>query len=543
MTADAAGPARNTPIQAPPIQSTEAAYRRLVDLISDVLEGRGGLDRLSMMMGDVPAIFEAMGAAGFADEGVMLVLDPAGRVLSRNAAAARRLALEVGDELGAVVLTPGSHAAFLETVRRTGEAGALFVADMRERTLLLAGMAPERGGDILLVECRRGQDTALEARLTAVFGLIPSELRVLFALMDGRDIEAIAAETGRKPATIRQLVKAVLAKMGVHSQTQAVALAYSLMLTAERLSDSGPRLHAPSAAALLEPTADGPVPVHRFGRPGGFPVLLLHGALFGIAAQPDIRHAAHTLGLDVIAPVRPGYGAAPLAPGADPLKLAAARIDAILDRQGITRAVVVAHDIGTRFAIDFALRRPDRVAGIVAAPATPPMRGWAQTSDMPLRHRVNAWASQKMPALMDKIVGLGITQVARKGVDLIPGLVFSDCDFDRDLWSDPRFAPSLQESFALVSGQKGLGFRHDMRLTNEDWSDLAPRVTCEVLLLHGERSQTVSRQAVSELAGLLPAGRFQPVGDAGHTLPLSHGDMVFRQALLLAGRAGLSERL
>ena len=63
MTADAAGPARNTPIQAPPIQSTEAAYRRLVDLISDVLEGRGGLDRLSMMMGDVPAIFEAMGAA------------------------------------------------------------------------------------------------------------------------------------------------------------------------------------------------------------------------------------------------------------------------------------------------------------------------------------------------------------------------------------------------------------------------------------------------------------------------------------------------
>ena len=55
--------------------------------------------------------------------------------------------------------------------------------------------------------------------------LTPRELEVLRLLGDGRDPRGIAKELGVSLNTCRGYVKAVLAKLGVHSQLEAVVLA------------------------------------------------------------------------------------------------------------------------------------------------------------------------------------------------------------------------------------------------------------------------------------------------------------------------------
>ena len=53
------------------------------------------------------------------------------------------------------------------------------------------------------------------------------ELQTLAALMEGRSTSQIAAEFGISDTTVRTHVKSILAKLGVHSRLEAVAVARS----------------------------------------------------------------------------------------------------------------------------------------------------------------------------------------------------------------------------------------------------------------------------------------------------------------------------
>jgi DNA-binding CsgD family transcriptional regulator len=59
----------------------------------------------------------------------------------------------------------------------------------------------------------------------AVVGLTPREMQVLVLLASGLDTSAAAAEMGLSVHTVRGHVKSLLAKLGAHSQVQAVVTA------------------------------------------------------------------------------------------------------------------------------------------------------------------------------------------------------------------------------------------------------------------------------------------------------------------------------
>jgi pimeloyl-ACP methyl ester carboxylesterase/DNA-binding CsgD family transcriptional regulator len=390
-----------------------------------------------------------------------------------------------------------------------------------------------------LTEVQPGIDAGIRARLAESVGLIASEGQLLKGLMQGKPVQAIARDLGRTEGTVRQQLKSIMAKMGVNSQQQLISTAYALSLMYQHARPSASPVAVDLQGATLHKARYGVVGLHAFGPADGMPVLLLHGALFGIAALPGMREAAQTLGLRILAPERPGFGHTLLGDGEDPVRLATQQALDILDSLSLSRVVVLAHDIGTRFAARLALDAPGRVAAVIAAPATPPMQTWAQTADMPPRHRVNAWAAQHLPGLMDKIVALGLAQIARSGVEVIPRIVFDGCAFDQAILRRPDAGPVLQEAFHMAWAQRGAGFRADMRLTNENWLDEAHHITAPFLCLHGAESRTVSRNAVETLARTLPKGRFRLVEGAGHSLPVSHPALLLRAVLAAGQAAGL----
>ena len=108
--------------------------------------------------------------------------------------------------------------------------------------------------------------------------------------------------------------------------------------------------------------------VHRSGRPGGTPLVLLHGFF---ASHWEWRHLVAELGEehDVVAFDWPGYGESDR-PSADRFRYdAPAFLDVligVLDSLEIPRAILVGHSMGGGLALYAAARRPDRVARLVA---------------------------------------------------------------------------------------------------------------------------------------------------------------------------------
>ena len=520
-----------------PRSEIHAKYRALLGEIEATLHDPKGAAQLAGHLQDLPDLMQGLREAPQDSGRIEILVDRSGRIVSHNAAAAQRLGLQPGEHLGSIAMSPQAAQRFL-----TGPNGAgvpLLVADPAGGTIFLFGNAVENDGPLLLTEVQRGIDAGIRARLAEAVGLIASEGQLLKGLMQGKPVQAIARDLGRTEGTVRQQLKSIMAKMGVNSQQQLISTAYALSLMYQQNRPSTPTAAADIQGAKLHEGRHGVVGLHTFGPADGLPVFFLHGALFGIAALPGLRDAAQTLGLRILAPERPGYGHTALGEDGDPVGLAVRQAVDILDSLELRKVVVLAHDVGTRFAVRLALDAPGRVAAVIAAPATPPMQTWAQTSDMPTRHRVNAWAAQHLPGLMDKIVVLGLAQISRDGVEVIPRLVFDGCDFDQAVLRQPASGAVLQEAFHLAWAQRGVGFRADMRLTNEDWLEEARRITAPFLCMHGAESRTVRRKAVEKLAQTLQQGRFRLVEGAGHSLPVSHLTLILRAALAAGQAAGL----
>lgn len=459
-----------------------------------------------------------------ATQHVWLLVHPDGRMIDCSARAASLFGLEgLGDRLHSVADRLTRSSDMTEVVAARDLAG--------HPVILRATRMPD--GLTWQLEAAPGPITPdFRAAIVAFWHLTPAEADVAQALLLGQSSEQIAQETGRTIGTIRQVIKAVLSKLRVGSQAQAVARLASVALAhASTVEPAGlpVRRQHPSKG---DPA--GPLGFWRYGETGGRPLLFFHGALFGVAARPAVASEARLFGFDVIAPERPGYGETPLPSHADPVALSVTRAKAVLDAVGVTRVQIMAHDVGCVYAFAFARAYPERVSGLICAPATPPMMGWTQTSDMPPLHRVSAFAAQKAPGMMEVLVKLGLQRVAREGLSAIPRLVFADSDHDRAVMLHSDAYPILEQLYHNTVAQDGAGFVQDMFVTNRNWSEWLPAIRCPVSLMHGAKSRTVSEKALRTTRDRLPDATLTLIPDAGHTLPISHSALAMRQALWLA---------
>jgi pimeloyl-ACP methyl ester carboxylesterase/DNA-binding CsgD family transcriptional regulator len=453
-----------------------------------------------------------------------LLVHPDGRMIDCNASAAAVFGLDgLGDRLHGVG----------DRLSRSGTATQVVAAtDIHGHPVILrATRMPDR----LTWQLQGGASPAspdFGAAIVAFWHLTPAEAEIAQALLLGQSSERIASTTGRTIGTVRQVIKSILAKMQVGSQAQAVARLASVAFAYASMNE--PSQDVPARIQHLGPSdPSGPMAFWRYGETGGKPVLFFHGALFGIVGRPSVATEARLFGFDVIAPERPGYGETPLPRHADPVAMSVAHAMAILDAEGIDRVQLMAHDVGCVYAFAFARSHPERVTSIICAPATPPMMGWRQTADMPPLHRVSAFAAQKAPAMMEVLVKLGLQRIAREGLSAIPRLVFADSEHDRAVMLRPDAYPVLEQMYRNSSTQDAAGFVQDMFVTNRDWSDWLPAIRCPVLFLHGQKSRTVSENALRITCAKLPDARLVLVPDAGHTLPISHAEHIMRHALLL----------
>jgi len=166
----------------------------------------------------------------------------------------------------------------------------------------------------------------------------------------------------------------------------------------------------------------------------GPPVVLIHGASgnlrdmsFRLAPMLERRFT-------VIAPDRPGLGHSPaFAPGGESLREQVALMAAALERLGHARAYLLGQSYGGAVALQWALQRPEQVAGLVlvAAPSNPWEGGLAPLYRLnanpllgpPLRLLIAAAAPRAV--VMDSLAGIFAPQPVSPGYAEHVGLPLS----------------------------------------------------------------------------------------------------------------------
>ncbi len=486
---------------------------------------------LEQFRGYNSAILDALPLRNEVDQRGAIFLNDRGGVVDANDTALAQFDIIPGENLSKILATREE----LKSQLSANSASLIFLINRQNHPVVMVCVREQNDvNEWLLVEADHGWPTGFSKRLIDSYDLSKRECLVLKQLCSGAGASDIAHAFDRKIGTIRQQIKSILVKLEVNSQAQAVALITSILVTIVGLNRANVTTDPAMETETIK-TTSGNIGVCRFGLAGGNPVLFFHGALFGIASHFRDGEMAKIIGLDIIAPHRPGYGKTYIgAKRQEVLHLSTQNAIEALDYYKISQVVIFAHDIGCAHAFHFASQHPERVSGLVCGPTTPPMHNWEQTRQMPARHRVNAWAAQKLPQIMDGMISLGLAHIGNKGIDVIPEYVFADSDFDRQTWQSDHFSDSISKSFDLLQQQQGSGFRHDMHLTNEDWSEIAAKATCPVTLFHGAKSRTVSQESVVGFAKLLNTAHVKMLEDGGHTIALTHGDSLLREVARLS---------
>jgi proline iminopeptidase len=274
--------------------------------------------------------------------------------------------------------------------------------------------------------------------------------------------------------------------------------------------------------AFVAQTPSGPIAGHVSG--SGAPLLLLHGG----PAMTDY--------MDLLYPEAEGWRAVRyqqrgLAPstvsGPFSVEHHVADAVAVLDTLGIGRAVVLGHSWGGHLALQVALARPDRVAGLVIVdPLGAVGDGGVAEMGQHLVDRMSPAAAGQFGEVAARLAGPGPTDA-----DALESLSLLWPSYFADPLAAPPFPPHLRtsleayrETFASVAERLAGGFGESLR-----------EVQVPAVFVLGEQSPMPLSQG-EQTAALLPQAEVEIIPGAGH-LPWHE-----RPGCVAAALAGIAKR-
>ena len=353
-----------------------------------------------------------------------MAMTDGGRVVMSNAAAVAMLGAP--KTVVDLPLRADAHAdvrAFLDAVSRSGAAAPIVVSGWHpsdDRALLFlfqaidgrwqdfADLADRRppSGRIVLVKSTETQLSQYLWRLAdEAFDFTPAEREVVKELTEGRSLKEIASRRLRSLNTVKTQLRAVLTKTGTRSQGQLLCLVTALAHLAEapeREANRPQPLNAPKRGSVVLKSvtlSDGRTMKYvESGAPTGKPVLLL-----APTNRPDftneIVEALCDRNLRVICPVRPGSWGMPRWPQCSPSN-AAPLFLSLLDKLSLGRCVLAGLRTGGSYAIELALRVPERFNRLVLIDTGAPLDRIAKLVAMPPWPRTLYTTARLFPDLL-----------------------------------------------------------------------------------------------------------------------------------------------
>ena len=152
---------------------------------------------------------------------------------------------------------------------------------------------------------------AVREHLRTQFGLTHSEIEILQLIMQRHSLDQIAEIRRGKLNTVRTHVAHLNSKMQSHSLVETVSTAIEIAAAVELRSPSAERLKDSDESAARRISLNQPgtrMEYRRYGSASGHPVIILHSIEYGYMPSQRMIEAARARHLNLIFPIRPGFG-------------------------------------------------------------------------------------------------------------------------------------------------------------------------------------------------------------------------------------------
>ncbi|TVQ98361.1 MAG: hypothetical protein EA403_14110 [Spirochaetaceae bacterium] len=533
-----------------------ADFTELISVLMPVLRDRRSLpDHLALQLST--ALYDVERAATSDDQLFALVnregapslaLSESGHILTLNGSAFELFSVSAGDGLSILGISREEFAAFQRRLADTSDPTLLWIRPAPNRTGSHASSGPRTHPVLatgvyfpwyrafVLTVLQHHWPASVDRAFRELYHLSPSELDVLSMLARGTTAESIAALRGSSPATVRQQIKSILFKMGVQTQAAAATIAASAAASTAASGDRGGHpsglvpLRGPQSILRTETFSRGQRRVgwRHFGDPQGDPVLYLHGPSFGAGEYPDNRVQSQRRRMSVYAIERPGYGRTDI-PGQDEEVLECSRrdIEMLLDREGLERVTILAHEVALIAALDLAHAHPQRIRGVLAVSASPPFVQLEQLHAIPDHQAIFIQAARHAPWLAHLLIRLLVIQIRRLGPHRWTDVIFRGLSPDTTVMRRPELLPGIIGTYSFCINQAGLGFEQDLKLMHLDWSALVRTAPVPVRLMHGAQNPTTPAADLAVFRTLRPNISVDLIPSAGLTLAVSHPHLVY----------------
>ena len=261
-------------------------------------------------------------------------------------------------------------------------------------------------------------------------------------------------------------------------------------------------------------TGDG-VRLHYLDEGEGRPVLAIHGHTLDHRVWDDVVPALLEAGCRVIRPDLRGHGRSDRPPKGYHVSHHAADMAAVLDAAGVDRAVVAGFSLGGAIAMELAVTRPGRVAGLaLSAPVMP---------DRPFE-----------PAFLENL--RQVARVARtEGIRAAMAGPWAASPLFAVSLSKPGVRERLEPMILDFPGAEYLATERDR--VERDWTvpDRLGELEIPATVLVGTEEMPGFREFAREAAERIPGARLEEVPGCGHLLPLEAPEAVARAILAVAG--------
>lgn len=257
-----------------------------------------------------------------------------------------------------------------------------------------------------------------------------------------------------------------------------------------------------------------------FGDPSGMPVLSCHGGP-GSRIEPK-RNAeeAAAAGFRLIGIDRPGYGDSSPLPG----RTIADWTDdalAVADHLGLNQFFIQGTSTGGSYSLATASVAPDRVLGVLVCCGMSDMSWANQVEEARMEAALTIWESANREAA----IAVAIDQFGEHGEKMmtpdentIP--MFSPPDIEAI--SDPAFVELDPENTPFTQGVLGYADDRIADGPKNGWSSFdVSRVSCPVLVIHGEQDWIVPLSHAHHTASVLQNSRLKTYPEHGHMSVIS----------------------
>ncbi len=369
------------------------------------------------------------------------------------------------------------------------------------------------------------------------FYLSSSEMKLLEAFYEWRNLREAAGNCGLTYESARTYLKRIYSKTGVNDQARLMALfdVNPVSLISGDVQVRAPQIDVRNTLTLKDGRL---LEYFALGPEDGHTVLhfdALTGVTVDLIGAPQVYdEMLRDLGLRIIVPCRPGTfrsdfkrlsGLTGFTP--DILEL--------LDRFGADKATLLSQAFGSCSALAFAASAPDRVERVVLCAPSYPRHEPANWRSKDVFYIISGVIGRRAPALMKAIIPYlmrSVTQNTSKYLER--HIARSNCAADIAVLSSPTLQKRIPEMLALRSMNGTDGLVQENFLNTHGWDFDLGAIAAPVHILQGALDNVSDPVGSVKLAGALPNARLHLFSELGQYLLFSEWPWIFE---LCAGGA------